>query len=163
MKSVLLSRYLDTAGNGTGTKNAVGNYAGAVEEFYIEPGAGECFNLTRLIVTIEDAGGGTAQEYGNIGAALTNGIEVIVENEDGTTIMDLTDGVPVKSNGDWARLCYDVNWLDKGSGNDYITVRWTFAKSGSDITLEEGQRLTVQLNDSLVGLITHYFLVQGTY
>jgi len=163
MRTKHLSRYLDTAGNGTGTKNAIGNYAGAVEEFYIEPAAGEKYEIARLIVTIEDTGGGTAQEYGNIGVALTNGIEVILENEYGTTMSDLTDGVPVKTNGDWSRLCYDVNWIDKGSGNDYITVRWTFAKSGDTISLEAGQRLTVQLNDSFVGLITHYFLVQGTY
>ena len=28
-------RYLDTNGNGTGTENAIGNYSGAEEIFYI--------------------------------------------------------------------------------------------------------------------------------
>ena len=163
MNAILLSRYLDTNGDGTGTKNANGNYAGAVEEFYIEAQAGESLTLTSMLVAIEDTGGGTVQEYGNIGSALTNGIAVTVENEHGTVLMDLTDAVPVTTNAHWAQLCYDVNWLDKGSGNDMIAVRWTFAKSGQPIKLEEGQRLIVSVNDNLTGLVSHYFLVQGTY
>lgn len=162
MKQPLISRYLSDDGTVTGNKNANGNYAGAVEEFYIEPAAGESYTLTRMIVSFEDAGGMQAQEYGNIGSALTNGIEVKVVNEDDTVIMDLTDGVPVKTNSQWARLCYDVDVKSWGSGNDLCVVRWTFTKSGDAIYLEEGQRLVVYLNDSLVGLISHYFLVQGT-
>ena len=108
MKTLHLSRYLDTLGTGAGTKNANGNYAGAAEEFYIEAQAGQNLTIARMIVTIEDGGGGTAQEYGNIGVALTNGITVTVENEHGTVLNDMTDGVPVDSNGAWARLCYDA-------------------------------------------------------
>jgi len=161
VKGLHLSRYLDTDGDGTGTKNATGNYSGAVEEFYITPAAGERFDIARLIVNIEDTGGGTVQEYGNIGTALSNGIEVYVENEHGTKMFDITDDVPILSNGDWARLCHDVVWLDKGSGNDHITARLSFNKFADEIHLEAGQKFIVTVNDDLTGLVAHYFKVQG--
>lgn len=161
MKTPILSRYLDTNGNGTGTKNANGDYSGAVEEFYIEAQAGENLEIARMIVSVEDTGGMQAQEYGNLGSALTNGIEVKVLNEHDTVIMDLTDGIPIKTNAQWGIICYDVDVKSWGAGNSLLLVRWTFAKSGQLIYLEEGQKLVVYLNDDLDGLLFHYFMVQG--
>lgn len=163
MRNILFTHYLDTNGDGTGTKNANGNYSGAVEEFYIQAAAGEIIEIQRMIVTIEDTGGSTVQEYGNLGVALTNGIEVHVENEYGTIMSDLTGELPIKTNGDWSTHCHDVTWLDKGAGDDLISVRWTFSKHGTDLELQEGQRFVVKLNDDLSGLISHYFVVQGWY
>ena len=60
-----ISRFLDTNGNGTGTKNANGNYSGAAEIFYIQPPAGSRYQINRLIVEVEDAAGMIATEYGS--------------------------------------------------------------------------------------------------
>lgn len=155
-------RFLDTNGNGTGTKVANGNYSGAVEQFYFESD-GYC-QLHRMIVHLEDTTGFQAEEYGNLGSVLTNGISIKVIDSDGVTVLkDLTDGLPIKSNAQWARVCYDVQLYDWGAGNQALGVRWTFEKSGSPISLSEGERLVVELNDDLTGLLDHTFMVQGEY
>ena len=162
----ILSRYLDTNGDGTGTKDAIGNYSGAVEEFYIQPGATEVFHILRMIVSIEDTTGMQPEEYGNLGNALSNGVSVGYE-VDGVEAVDLTDGLPIKTNAQWGSLCYDVdvkNWGNTPT-DELVVVRWTFARSGTNIRLSgfnaTPDRLVVSLNDSLIGLVAHRFLVQG--
>ncbi|MHC4716619.1 MAG: hypothetical protein ACYS5V_06595 [Planctomycetota bacterium] len=136
-----VNRYLDTVGDGTGTKNAVGDYSGAsAEQFYIQcPAAGGSnLVLTRMIIGIEDTTGMKPELYG-AAAALGNGIQVKVIDADGTTVIsDLTDGVPIKTNTQWGFLCYDVaehNWGNTPDDEMFL-VRWTFARSGTDITLK---------------------------
>jgi hypothetical protein len=165
MERKLISRALDTVGNGTGTKNANGNYSGAAEEFLIAPDSGEDWVITRMVVSIEDTAGIQADEYGNLGAALTNGIKVEVHNSSGL-LYSLTDpSLPVKTNAQWGVYCFDVDMKSWGTAptDDLLLVRWTFAKSGQPIKLRsrEGEKLVVTLNDNLTGLIAHYFVVQG--
>ena len=62
----LLARYLDTNGDGTGTKTAVGEYhdAGDGQEiFYIQPPAGTIYRISRMIPFVEDAGTFVGQWY----------------------------------------------------------------------------------------------------
>ena len=157
-----LYRYLDTDGDGTGTKNAIGNYSGAVEEFFIAPPASTVFEIHRMIVSIEDSANPSADVYGNLAAALTNGVSIKIKDASGD-LVDLCDGVTIKANSHWSRICYDVTNLNFGSGNDIVQVRWTFAKSGKPIYLDgdKGQYLSVDVNDDLTGLVSHYFMVQG--
>ena len=164
MADVIFSRYLDTAGNGTGTKEATGDYSVTAEGFYIEPSPNvDMGNLqiARIIVFIEDSQNWSANGYGDITAGLTNGIELKVFNEDDSVAADLTDGIPIKSNADWHSKCHDVTYTSYGVGNDFLSVRWTFTKAGKPITLGYGERLEVMLNDDLTGLVSHRFLAQG--
>ena len=50
-----ISRFLDTAGDGSGTKNANGNYASAADDFYFT--AKRKCEIHRLIIEIEDTKG----------------------------------------------------------------------------------------------------------
>lgn len=163
-QDVVFSRYLDTAGDGTGTKNANGNYSVTPETFYIQPPFGAVFRIARLLISIEDTSGMVADEYGNTGSALGNGIEVKVTNLAGT-VVDLTDGVPITTNARWGSLCYDVDLKSWGitPSNDLLLVRWTFAHAGQFIRLNGSSNdvLEVILNDNLSDLIAHYFIVQG--
>jgi len=70
-----VDRFLDTNGDGTGTKSATGNYAESPVSFFIQPPAGEVFRLNRMLVHIEDSGTFDSGSYGN-GITLTNGITV---------------------------------------------------------------------------------------
>ena len=160
--NTLFSNFADTNGNGTGTKNANGDYSGAVEAFYIQPPAGTIYRVHRMIASLEDTSGMTPEEYGNLAAALGNGIEVMVKDDSGT-LVDLTDGVPITTNAQWGRMCYDVDLKTWGASNELLVARWTFAKSGAAIVLDGNHngRLEILLNDDLQGLISHYFLVQG--
>lgn len=159
--SRIISRYLDTLGTGGGLKNANGNYSGAAQDFLIQPPAGQVFQIARLLIQIRDSGAFTASSYGNLGA-LANGIQLLIVN-DGGTILDLTDGIPVKSNAHWSRLCYDAKPDDYGSGDNFLSVRFTFTRSGSAIRLDgdNTERLVARFNDDLSGLVEHYFLAQG--
>lgn len=161
----MLSRYLDTVGNGSGTKNANGNYSGAglgETIFKIQPAAGSVYRIARVIISIRDASGFQAEEYGNLAAALSTGIEVRVQNDSGTLI-DLTDGIPITTNAAWGELCYDVDLKTWGNGDEFLLVRWTFSRSGTTPQLvgDRNERLEFVLNDDLSGLVSHYFLAQG--
>lgn len=158
---VSLYRYLDTNGDDSGTKNAVGDYSSAAEDFYIQPSTNDRYELARLIVSTEDSANMRAEHYGTLGAALTNGIDIIHEVSGIET--KLNDGIEVKSNAGWTRLCYDVDIKTWGAGNELLTMRWTFAKAGQPLILigKTNDKLIVRLNDSFAGLVTHYFMVQG--
>lgn len=158
MAKKFFSRYLDTDGDGTGTKDAASDHSGAAEDFYIEAQDNPLV-VARMIVSLQDANGMVAAEYGNLNTALTNGVKVYWDR-DGTEI-DLTDGVPVKTNSQWASLCYDAQILGWGTGEEVLAVRWTFSKSGIPILLAKGDKLIVRLEDDLSDLTSHYFLVQG--
>ena len=158
----LFSRFADTNGDGTGTKNANGNYLITPDILYIQPPPQTVYRVHRMLISLEDTSGMQAQEYGNTGGALTNGVQARVQDGDGT-LSDLTDGVPVKTNAHWGRMCYDVDVKSWGSGNELLCVRWTFAKSGAAIVLDGtlNERLEILLNDDFTGLISQYFLIQG--
>lgn len=156
-----LYKFLDTNGDGSGTTNANGNYAAAATDFYIKPGPGDRFIINRLIVHIEDTNGMDVGAYGNA-ITLTNGI-VIQMFKGSNVVTDLTSGDAIITNGDWGKFCYDISLQSWGTGNDFVQVRWTFSKSGRPIDLKgwEDEKLVITLNDSFVGLLGHYFQVQG--
>ena len=162
----LLYRFLTDDGTTTGTKDAIGNYSGAAEEFYIEPGPGQVFHIARLIVSIEDGSAFAVSEYGNMGAALTNGVKVEVRSGSHaapTTVLDLMDGLAVTTNGEWGCHNFDVANLDWGAGNQMLLARWTFSATDGELRIDgdAGERLSVILEDDLSALVHHRFLVQG--
>jgi hypothetical protein len=160
-----ISRFLDTNGNGTGTKIANGDYspAGSGQTiFFCQPASGEIFRITRMIVNIEDNAVLQAGGYGAQVSPLASGITVRTANGAIPT-QDLTDGLPITSNAAWGRFCFDVLLTDFGAGNNFVSVRWTFAKGGTLIRLDGDQddRLEVVLNDDLDFLVNHTFMIQG--
>lgn len=146
------------------TTNAVGDYEGAVSKFTIAPGPKQVFEAYRLIVYIEDAGAPDSGKYGN-NVTLTNGIRVLVRDADDVIVLELDGGDAVKTNAQWSALCYDVSVLNWGSGNDSVTVRWTFAKSGNEVRIDgsKGHYLSIELNDDFSDLVKHTFMLQGWY
>lgn len=157
----LIARYLDTNGDGSGTENMVGNHAAT--DIYIEPAAEQVFYVARLIISIEDAAGFKAGLYGSL-ATLPNGI-LIREEDDAGVVTDFTDGVAIKTNGQWGQICYDTQLLSWSASptEELLVVRYTFDRSGRGVYLDaaEGGKLVVKLNDNFTGLISHRFLAQG--
>ena len=154
-------RFLDLNGDGTGTKNAIGDYS-TPDIFYIQPAAGVVYRVARMIVSIEDGGGMRAERYASLGAALSTGVQVRVQNDSGTVI-DLTNGIPITSNALWGSACYDVDVKSWGAGNDILLVRWTFERAGQMLRLDgdANERLEVVLSDDFTGVVGHYFMAQG--
>jgi hypothetical protein len=154
-------RFLDSNGDGTGTKSFIGDYT-TPDEAYIQPPATKVFAITRMIVHIEDSGAVTADSYGAL-STLTNGITVEVHDTGGLKY-SLTNGDPIHSGAEWSQYCHDVELKTWGAGNSFITARWTFETAGIPILLsgDTSDRLVVTLADNFTGLVDHKFQVQGT-
>ena len=156
--SRLISQYLS---NGS-TTNANGDYSGAGDdEFFYQ--ATEPTSIERMIISLEDTTGMQANEYGDTGSALGEGILVYHKAVEGNVVVDLTGGVPITTNSNWGALCFDVDVKSWGTTptNELLLVRWTFSRSGVPLILEVGERISVLVRDSLVGLVSHRFLIQG--
>ena len=156
-------RYLSDDGTSSGTKNAIGNYSdGGLGEtfFYYESPFGKTTVAQRMIMKIRDAAPFSADGYGGI-SALTNGITFLIRNDADEDQLDLTDGIPIQNNADWGRLCFDMRLDSFGSGDDFVTVRWTFSNSGSALIIPPGWKIGALFHDDLSGLDAHYFFLNG--
>lgn len=148
-----------TQENTDGDKNANvdGSTTDGIVFSYI---ATEIVRLNRMIVVIGDSGTLNPDTYGAL-TSLTNGIEVKHLDASGNVKCDLTGGVPITENMEWSRFCYDVVINDATPGDGFVSVRWTFAKSGYPLRLLTGEKLAVYINDDLSDLDEQYFNVQG--
>jgi hypothetical protein len=160
-RPIFWSQFATTAGDGTGGIQVTGDYSLSETHFKVQPAQDEIIEVARLIIIIGDASV-AAERYGGITGGLTNGIEFSWRDVDGT-VTDMLGGQKVKSNLNWARYCYDVENKDFGVGEEYITVRWTFSKSGEPIVLHgyQADRLVLSFNDDFTPLERHTFLFQG--
>ncbi len=129
-----------------------------VEFSYTVP-AGDTFWANRMVVLYEDTGGFSASIYG-AESVLANGIGLKLVFADGSE-QDLMDGVPLKSNAEWAGRCYDWAYIATGQGNNFAAARWTFGETGRPIQLNEGEKIVVTINDNMLFLVSQTFQIQG--
>lgn len=131
--------------------------------YFAGPPDGRFWHVYRLIMFIEDVGAPTSAKYG-AAPALTNGLNLNVKlGSGGASILDLTDGAPIKNNGDWAHHCHDVVLDEPGAGNGIVTARWTFSHSGAPLVLAGNRTEVLELtnNDQLNVLVLHTAIIQG--
>jgi len=147
----------DTNGDGTGTVDARGNYSGAVEEFYVQPGSGEILSVEDLIIAITDSTAMTGGVYGS-DLVLTNGMEIQVLNGNNDVRTDVTDGLPVFTNNDLYRIG-EVSELEFGGGDQGLQCIVRFS---TPLTVRDSERLAFRLHDDFSGLVHHYFTVIGS-
>ena len=159
----LLVQYLSTGGDGSGTMNAIGDYSGTADTFYVAPGASEIFRINRILIHVSDAGALQAGVYGDA-TADTLVVGVNIEQWDGSesSANDLDGGETIRVLDDWQRISYDVA-IGAKQWDETITVRWSYVKFGQAMRLvgADGDELRVILYDDLSHLTGHYFLVQG--
>jgi hypothetical protein len=159
-RGCVYSKFATQLGSGL-TEEAIGNYSGVSESFILSADSGP-MTVARVITTIRDGTGFLAADYGSINGGLTNGVRLLVEDDQGATHADLTDPLRnIKSNTDWSAYCYDGTIHDFGSGDDFFQTRWTFEKAGRPLMLAPGWKVRVILSDDLSGLSGHVFLFQG--
>jgi hypothetical protein len=159
----IFSRFLSDEDAGV-TYAAIGDYSSAEGRYIFQPAAGTIARITRLVVLVEDSLI-NADDYGAIAGGLTNGVGIHWESASGVTETVLTDAKPVRTNANWGGMCHDSESRNWGAGNNFLTVRWTFAKAGRPLRLvgDDTARFVVTLNDNLNDLVDHSFLVQGFY
>lgn len=149
--------------NGGSSNQAVNGSVTPVNFDYVVA-AGDDVYVNRIIVHLEDNTGIDSGSYGGISpvAALTNGITLnIVRADAAMADIDLLDGEPVQTNADWAKFCYDVSVSNFGSGNEALTIRWTFAGAGKPIHLFPGDTFRMTIRDDLTSLVAHSANIQG--
>lgn len=150
-------RYLDTVGDGTGTKSAIGDYSASSQAFKIVCPQDKGIVLSSFMIHLAGTTAFTLTGYGSI-AALTNGISMsLLKNGN---VYDLLDGSPIKTNDDLAHFSPKVNHLTF-SGGDSLIVPLTFDDFGFKLELNSGDYLQVTLNDNFSSLTSQYFIVKG--
>ena len=155
-------KLLSSNGDGTGTTNAIGNYSTTPLSLkYIAPEQ-YVVNIYRMIVKVRDTGSFDVEKYGN-NITLTNGIRIYHRHGNGDLVAELT-AKPILSSGDWSAHCYDVQVLSFGTGDEVLSVRWTFAASGQPVMLDgqDGDYIELVLNDNFTGLNEQIFCIQGS-
>ena len=156
------TRFLDTIGDGTGNKQFTGDYSANPTKAIIKPNNDAILYINRLIIFIADSGSVDAGYYGN-SITLNNGIFIKHEKQDGTLIKDITDGMPIKTNADYARYGFQVSDISFGSGLNYIHAVLTFEKNGTPLTLQPDEQLAIYLNDDFTPLKQHTFRAGAYY
>lgn len=157
-------RFLDETGNGSGNRAETGDYSSGPQFFKVNSPTQGFFGITTFAVQIQSSGMMTGDGYGD-GPALTNGIIVGVFDVGNNLLIDFTDGNPIKTNSDWAKVA-DVEMLDFGpgaSGDQYMNIRWPFAASGQPVFIAGDAFFGVKLNDDFSGLVSKVARVQGFF
>lgn len=135
------------------------DYSVTPGRFVLEAVGGRLW-LERMMFFLTDAGNFAVDDYGTL-PALTNGVELFVEDSEGTQILDLLSGSPIMTNGGWSSRCYDVRYDSFGTGDNALSARWTFSRSGVPLQLDEGSKLVMRVSDNLSGLTRHRVNIQG--
>jgi len=156
-------RFIEENGDGSGAKVHNLDYSGG-KVLKIIPAAGETIILHRMISEVQDTRVGfNVDSFGGL-SELTNGIQIKLENAQGV-LVDLTGGLPIKTNSDWGRFCYDVARIDYGNGDFSLQSRWTFNNAGMPLKLDsnDGEFLAMYFQDDFRGLSHMSFNFQGYY
>jgi hypothetical protein len=138
------------------------DFSGQSMAFFVQPEAGQVMRVFRMIGHLRDTGQFAAEKYGAL-AELANGVDVFVSYDSGASMTTLLNGHKAKSFSDWAAHCYDVDFTNYGTGDNFLNFRWTFAKGGVPIRLTEKDSIRVIANDNFEGLVDHQFCFQGYF
>jgi hypothetical protein len=148
--------------NGSGVTHSMLGGASGVTELFMTASLDSPFLVHRMISTVVDGPGFDAGDYGAITGGVANGLRLCVLDSNNALVYELTDPLlPIQKNVDWASYCFDSRLDSYGTGNNYLSSRWTFSKSGRPILLPTGHKLSVMSQDSFSDLAGHHFIVQG--
>ena len=170
MKQRVWSQLLSTGGDGTGTTDFIGNYASTAVTGLLRAPAGDTYHVARLIVFIQDGTGMKAEEYGDTGSPLSNGITMTLESDGDTTPIEINDFHPggnIKTNAGWGRPAFDVDiksWGLGSPGDDLLVARFTFTRftrMADPIAITGDDQFKMIFNDNLATLVHHQFLFEG--
>jgi len=157
---VPLFRYLDTVGDGSGTKNAIGNYSAGEQIFkFTNPVSAQCVVITTFIAHIAGPTNFALTGYANIAGGLTNGWTMHTTMGGVTT--QFLDGEPIKTNDDLAHFSPKINHLNFNGAGDSLICPLESSQFGMVLTLHGGDTFQVILHDDFSTLTSQHFIIQG--
>lgn len=160
---LLLNRPMSSNGLSDGDTNINPNASiGSPSDYFVEALSGERLLVARAMVHVVDSGSFDSGSYGN-NISMTNGMQVFYRRSG--VDLDVSNGLPIKTNVDWGRWCYDITISNFGAGNEALNARWTLTKYGHPygIILEEGDRLGIRVRDNLSGLVEQTIILEGVH
>lgn len=146
--------------------NFIGDYSDSTGSGLITasvgPSAGHILAVKSMVIMIEDDANPDSGYYGGINAALPVGITFKVVDDTGT-LVDMTNGNSIKTNGDFGRMAEKVEAITFGAGNTFVKVTHNFARASYPLVLfdKEGGKFQISLNDNFSGLVSHTVYVGG--
>lgn len=151
---------MDTVGDGSGNDNMAVDGSVTPVTFLVKPSAGQVLKIARIITSLRDGGAFDSGGWGNNSSPLTNGME-LKWKRDGV-LYNLTKE-PIRSHYDLASYSYDIDHQSFGSGDEFLTNRFTFTKAGQYLTLDGdlGDELQVIVNDNIDYLVDQRVSAQG--
>lgn len=147
----LVNQRLTVNGDGTGSADMAADFSITPGSFYAQPPANELWWLSKLVLVLSDSII-SHDKYGNI-TALTNGIDLLIH--DGSSV-SLTPE-KVKTTSDWAKYATTVEPIDFDGGGSKV-VRVTIQTPENVNYMLKGpqsEKIEIQLNDDLSGLLFH--------
>lgn len=153
-----IARHLDTIGDGTGQKNANGNYSVSPQTFkYIIP-EGKGAELSTIAIHISASSNFALSSYGNIAGGLNNGMTIQLGlNGNEYQMLDH----PIKNNDDLFHLSPSMNHINFAGGGDSICIPITADQFGFKLSLSGGDYIQFTLNDDFSGLSSHHIQIYG--
>ena len=157
-------------GDPEGNPNAIGNYAGTNQVFFVYSPL-KTFRVTSMTIEIcaesmseGDFGPG---DYGNIEGGLDVGISMgVIDN--GVVTTQVPANFRVKTISDWAAITsrntiflnkFGVPGLQTEHG--MATLTWEVPSYSGAVRIPEGITIGVVLNDDFTSLSSHLFCIQG--
>lgn len=147
-----------------GSSSIAMNVNGSVTavEFFITVPTGRSLVWTRTNFIIVDGGISAGLFAGIVGGALSNGVNIKIVDDQGTTVKDFTTGFGnIKSNEEWNLLAGIDGVQQQLAGDDLLPVRWTVERSGGQPKLEGGWKIVVTIQDDLSSIVKFEGMVHG--
>lgn len=160
LSKIPISFHLDDVGDGTGSREGNGDYSITPKTKFIQPPVNEIYMIHELSISVVGITAFGVSEYGNIGAALTNGI----------TIKITIDGVvtnftqhPIKTNSDLMEVSTYFVLHPFKNQETALTSKINADSFDANVILKgySNDKLEIILNDDFRTLDQHEFLVRG--
>lgn len=163
-----IRRFLDTVGDGTGSKVAKVDGSSTPVVFRVKPAPGEILSLTALFPSFTVTDPQFASGYGTP-SPLANGILVeqvrVAPDLSETVVVDWLAGTPITRYEDWSRYPGrdQLSALNTAFLNFVYNVEFELTSDGAPLLLigDDGDELRVTIRDDLTSLLFHQFLVSG--
>ena len=141
-----IAHFAGSSGNDTGI-NQVNAHA-AITDYWVTPPEGSKWHIHRGIFSLVDAKSFEIEEFASR-TALVGGISIVISrysaDTSSSTEQVLNYGHPIKDNGDFAHLMFDIQWLKwANSTNEQMVARWNFDQMGAPIVLNYLDKLIVR-------------------
>ena len=144
--------------DGDGSANIDGSVTPV--NFYITPNAGDLMEVVELSIELSDGGTPSIDEYGNIGSALTNGVQIFLERDGVATPL----GLPIVDNRGLINLGPELTYIELAANERVVKATFNirdFAKNGVTLDSTTGDKLGIIIQDDLSTLIEHSVIMKG--